>query len=171
MAKERGILNLSETMKEIRKEVRLGDKPLYNFFKAEIKPKLAYTDNSPIQTKANEPKRKYVGGWWKVVSSQVPKPWIPMPWVRIGVSDIIVPSLELIVSDHLKEIPRIDLAVDKLGGIGYGFEMGVEYTYRSPGLMVENVVKEVDMEEYEELLNIANKFHKKFESYIPNKKC
>jgi hypothetical protein len=159
MAKEEGILSLSKTMKEVCK-VRSEDKPLYNFFKAEIKPELAYTDNSPIQTRTDEPKRKYVGGWWNVISSQV-----PTPWVRIGVSNIIVPSLELIVSDHLEEIPRIDMTVDKLGGIGYGFEMGVEYTLRHPGLMVETVVKPVDMKEYEELLNIAAKFHKKFEPY------
>lgn len=157
-------LDLSKIMKEIDKKFSsteyLDEKIMYNFFKGEIKPQLAYSDNSPIQRKADEPKRNYIGGFWEVIPD-------PMrPWVRIGIGDILVPSLELIVPEHLGRIPKIDLTVDALGGIGgYGFKMGIEYSHRPVGLMVETVVNALATEEYEQLLNIANKFHKKLKSY------
>ena len=71
--------------------------------------------------------------------------------------------MELIVSED-EQIPKVDLVVDALGNIGYTFKIGVEYSYR-PKLLVETIIKSVTAEEYKELLNIANKFHKKFKSY------
>ncbi|MEM5778264.1 MAG: hypothetical protein QXD43_00780 [Candidatus Aenigmatarchaeota archaeon] len=162
MVKEEDILNLSETIKEIQKTLLSNeqDAKFYKFFKTEIKPQLAYIDNSPTQTKADEPKRKYVGGYWNIISSKN----VQKPWIRIGISEEVVPSLELIVSED-EQIPKIDLEVDALGGIGYTFKMGVEYSYR-PKLLIEAIIKSVTTNEYRELLNIAKKFHKRLEPYL-----
>jgi hypothetical protein len=164
MVKEEDILSLPGTMKEVRRifsaKENLDDKPLYNFFKAEIKPVLAYIDNSIIQTNENEPKRKYVGGYWNAVSNQR----VQVPWVRIGIGGDRNPSLELVVSVD-EQIPKVDLEADALGGIGYTFNMGIEYSYRHTGLMIETVIKSVTSEEHIELLKIANSFHKKFKPY------
>jgi len=159
MVKEEDILNLSKTLQELRKDFfsESKTKNLYNFFKKEIKPKLAYIDNSPTQIKADEPKRKYVGGFWNAILTQE----VQTPWVRIGASDELVPTLELIVSED-EQIPKVDLEVDALGNIGYIFKMGIEYSYSTrPELLVETVIKSVTAKEYKELLNIANKFHEK----------
>jgi len=160
------ILDLSKTMEEIDKEFSsteyLDEKVMYNFFKGEITPELAYSDNSSIQRKADKPKRKYVGGFWKVIPDQIKA---PRPWVRIGISGGLVPSLELIVPKNCGKVPKMDLTVNALDGIGYGFKMGIEYTHRLPGLMVETVINTVAAEEYKELLNIANQFHEKLKSY------
>jgi len=148
IAEDSGDLILEETLQELDKYFSTvkdeTERAMYRFFKEEVTPETAYTDND-IKQGAGGPKRKFVEGAWNRYKKSVPD-----SKVRLGFCFDVINSLQLIVGTSRHDI-----------------KLAVEYNERYGPMLVDAHVYGKD---YELALELASNFHKLVKSYAEKNK-